>query len=450
MAIQILVMVERMNSYRINDNTQRNKNEFSIIPRLTERIADRTLKQLEREGLFVFPPILDTAEDLSDEQMILSSRNDDYCTGNVMGYLGYGTERLTIGSRFGTDGQDFFFQYLLNRVLEFPTMVDLKTDADHESQLFNLFLFLFPYYLKRAMRKGPFKEYIYCKYNDGNVKGTIDVARHIAQNTPFIGRVAYGQREFSFDNSLMELIRHTIEYIKGKPLGSNLLFKVKDEVKVVVEATPGYQPYDRMKVIRDNDRNMVRHGYYREYQELQRLCVMILRHRKHRIGTGFHQMYGILFDGAWLWEEYVNSLVDDLFYHPRNKARKGAQQLFDGNVGLIFPDFISRDSGTRVIADAKYKPIGNIANQDYLQVLAYMFRFDAKEGYYFYPEKGDADGRKLRLNHGSTYEGTVEPRADIFVMKHGLKIPTGMDNYESFVLEMQRSESEFCRKLRGE
>lgn len=41
-----------------------------------------------------------------------------------------------------------------------------------------------------------------------------------------------------------------------------------------------------------------------------------------------------------------------LFYHPMNKDIKGSQRLFDHNRGLIYPDFISRDSEVRVIADA--------------------------------------------------------------------------------------------------
>ena len=89
------------------------------------------------------------------------------------------------------------------------------------------------------MRKGLFKKYIRHRYNDGNVKGTIDVARHIEKNTPFVGNVAYSQREFSYDNSLMELVRHTIEFIKRKPYGNKLLIKVKDEVKLVIDATSG-------------------------------------------------------------------------------------------------------------------------------------------------------------------------------------------------------------------
>ena len=113
-------------------------------------------------------------------------------------------------------------------------------------------------------------------------------------------------------------------------------------------------------MISANQQNIVRHAYFREYRALQRLCLFILQHQKHQIGSGMRQIYGILFDGAWLWEEYVNTLICDLFYHPMNKGGKGAQRLFDGNTGLIYPDFIGRNSEKRMIADAKYKPLGNI------------------------------------------------------------------------------------------
>lgn len=239
------------------------------------------------------------------------------------------------------------------------------------------------------------------------------------------------------------MVRHTVEFIKRKPYGNKLLIKVKDEVKLVIDATPGYEPYDRQKIIEQNKKNAVRHAYFREYLALQRLCLLILRHQKHQIGTGERQIYGILFDGAWLWEEYINSLIKDVFYHPMNKGDIGAQRLFDGNVGLIYPDFISRNSEMRMIADAKYKPIDNIGSRDYLQLLAYMFRFDAKTGYYLYPETGASDGLKLRMNRGSTYEGNVCPREDISITKHGLKIPVDALDYTSFVVKMKMSERAF-------
>ena len=136
-------------------------------------------------------------------------------------------------------------------------------------------------------------------------------------------------------------------------------------------------------------------------------------------------------------------LIEDIFYHPMNKSGIGAQRLFDGNVGLIYPDFISRNSEMRMIADAKYKPIDNIGNRDYLQLLAYMFRFGAKAGYYLYPEADRADDLKLQLNRGSTYEKNVTPRDDISITKHGLKIPVDVQDYSDFTTRIKVQEQEF-------
>lgn len=152
-------------------------------------------------------------------------------------------------------------------------------------------------------------------------------------------------------------------------------------------------------------------------------------------------------------DEYYRVLTDNenarsftlelIFYHPMNKSGTGAQRLFDGNVGLIYPDFISRNSKPRIIADAKYKPLDNIGNRDYLQVLAYMFRFDAKAGYYLYPEAEGSDDLKLWLNRGLTYEKNVMARDDISVIKHGFKIHIDAQNYSEFTAKMKVQEQEF-------
>ena len=436
-----------MSQIKIKDNSRIPKESLAGISRLISKIADKTLGQLENEGVFVFPEILRDADGITKDQMILQSVNNYYLSSNVMGFMGLGDEELIIESRFSGKGHDFLFQYLLERVFDVPSIVDLETDANHENRIFNLLVFIFPHYLKRAMRKGVFKTYVRKTYNDSNVKGTIDIARHIARNTPFVGNVAYSQREYSFDNDLMELIRHTVEFIKYKPYGHKILAQVKDEVTDVISVTPNYKVCNRQKVIDTNKVNVIRHAFYREYRELQNLSLLILQHQKHQIGMGSRKVYGLLFDGAWLWEEYMNSLVAEIFYHPMNKAAKGSQRLFDHNRGLIYPDFISRDADTRVIADAKYKPIGNIGNKDYLQVLAYMFRFDARKGYYFYPEAGEEEDAVLWLNRGTTYEKNVEARDDICIIKHGFHIPTGLTEYGIFVEQMSESERKFLAEI---
>lgn len=436
-----------MNLLRIRDNSQTRKEEFSEIPKITNRIADKTLGQLAKEGVFVFPELIADARDISSDQFILQGSNEFYNSGNVMGFLGCGNERLVIESRFNGGNSDYFLQYLLDRVLDFPNILDMETDANRDNRLFMFLLFLFPYYLKSAIRKGILRTYVRNQYNNNNIKGTIEIARHIKTNTPFVGNVAYSQREYSYDNCLIELVRHTVEFIKGKSYGNQLLAKVKDEVSLIINATQNYKPFDRVKIITQNEHNPLRHAYFREYRSLQHLCILVLQHQKHQIGSGTRQIYGILFDGAWLWEEYVNVLVGDIFYHPMNKGGKGAQRLFGGSAGLIYPDFISRDNKRRIIADAKYKPINNIGNKDYLQLLAYMFRFDAREGFYFYPENSATGNSRLWMNEGTTYENDVSPRKDVYVTKWGLRIPSNHSSYDAFVEEMKASESEFVEVL---
>lgn len=103
-----------MKPLKVKDNSQVKKDYFSEIGSLTEKIADKTLEQLEREGVFVFPELVSDTEDLTKDQMILQSVNDTFRTGNVMGFLGCGHERLIIESRFCGEGEDYFFRYLLD------------------------------------------------------------------------------------------------------------------------------------------------------------------------------------------------------------------------------------------------------------------------------------------------------------------------------------------------
>lgn len=191
-----------MKQLKIKDNSFLKKEYFYEVKSIVKSVADKTLEQLDREGIFVFPEMIADVEDMTKKQMILQSVNESFLSGNVMGFIGIGDERLVIESRFSTGGNDFLFQYLLEKVLDFPNIVNMDTDANQEDRLFSLLLFLFPYYLKTAMRKGVFKTYIRNLYNNANVKGTIDISRHIKKNIPFTGNVAYSQREYSYDSSV--------------------------------------------------------------------------------------------------------------------------------------------------------------------------------------------------------------------------------------------------------
>lgn len=426
-----------MNRLNIKDNQCLSKEKFIGVQGITAGIANKTLSQLE-ESIFVFPESLKYTRDLDKDQIILKEYKDSFATGNVMGYLGIENEYLEIESRFSIGDKDYFLQYLLERVLDIPNFVSLSTEISKDEKLFMLLVFLFPYYLKKAMRKGIFKSYICNEYNDKNIRGKIDVDRHIKENSLFIGNIAYTKREYSFDNYLTGLIRHTIEYIKSKSYGNRLLRKVREEVNIILKSSRGY--LDKASVIEKNRQKTVRHAYYSEYRELQKLCILILKKEKYSFEGSGRKMYGILFDGAWLFEEYINLLIGDSFYHPMNKEGIGKQYLFSGNIGMVYPDFIGKDIENRVIADAKYKPIDNIGNKDYLQMLAYMLRFDSKRGVFLYPESLDNNIKTLTVNRGLTYEDNVKQRDNTYVLKYGLKVPQYADSYSDFVDKIKVNE----------
>ena len=87
----------------ITDNSKKPKGDFSDCRELLGRIADYPLEYLEKEGIFVFPEHVKDSDDLTKEQVVIKSVDNDYVTSNVMGFLGLNGEKITIKSRFSSD-----------------------------------------------------------------------------------------------------------------------------------------------------------------------------------------------------------------------------------------------------------------------------------------------------------------------------------------------------------
>ena len=146
---------------RITDNQHEiSKEEFvAEYPNLSQALLDRTLDNLSQEdNIFIFPNDLKNSPDLDEDQKILEIVNQKIKTGNVIGFLGCGQERLTISSRFSRKSDDYFLHYLLQKVLNI-NLTSLDVGLSPEERLYQLLIYLFPKYLEAAMRKGLYKEY---------------------------------------------------------------------------------------------------------------------------------------------------------------------------------------------------------------------------------------------------------------------------------------------------
>ena len=418
---------------RITDNQHKIAKEDFVAeyPKLSQALLDRTLDSLSREDrIFIFPNDLKNSSDLERDQKIFETFNQEIKTGNVIGFLGYGQERLTIASRFSDESNDHFLHYLLQKVLNI-NLTSLDVGLSPEDKLYQLLIYLFPKYLQVALRKGLYKEYQRFFHNDSHVKGVIDVGNHLKRNVPFIGNVAYTTREFTYDNPLMQLIRHTIEYIKIQKSFGALLDSNRENMAEIVRVTQSYKLADRAKIIRMNKTKSIRHAYFREYRKLQELCLMILNREKHGLGYQEQKIHGILFDVAWLWEEYVHTLLPKGFIHPRNKDKTNGISVFSVGKRKVYPDFYDRER--KIVLDAKYKKLEftekGINREDLFQLISYSYILKAEKAGLIFPSMEQSVNSEIGKLAGYGVQ----------LKKWSIQIPQNASSYSAFCKMMENS-----------
>ena len=430
---------------RITDNQHRLAKEDFVAeyPKLSQALLDRTLDNLSKEdNIFIFPNDLKNSPDLEKDQKIFETVNQKIKTGNVIGFLGCGQERLTISSRFSDESNDHFLHYLLHKVLNI-NITSLDVALSLEERLYQLLMYLFPKYLQAAIRKGLYKEYQRFSHNDSHVKGVIDVRNHLKKNLPFTGNIAYTTREFTYDNPLMQLIRHTIEYIKNqKSIGQGVLDNLltsRENIAEIVRVTPSYKLADRVKIIRGNQSKPIRHAYFHEYRKLQELCLMILNQEKHGLGYQDQKIHGILFDVAWLWEEYVYTLLPKDFIHPRNKDKTDGVSVFSDRKRKVFPDFYNRE--LRTVLDAKYKKLEftekGINREDLFQLISYSYILKAEQAGLVFPSKEKVVDNEIGKLAG--YGALLK--------KWSIQVPGQAESYQDFVRKMESFEKIFIENI---
>lgn len=457
---------------RTTDNNDRNQLQVpndAVNDLVT--IASRTVAELrgDNPNLLSFPDTLDTYRNGEDKAVRLFSLRSDggdnwwLSTGNVMGFVGRNDTQLTIASRFAKDEKtkrDFFLHHMLHKVFRL-NIVNFEVSKDDRDTLYDFLLYLFPSHLLPAMRQGLYKEYRRIENNDANVKGTIDVARHLRRNSPFAGKIAYNTREYRYDNAVTQLVRHTVEHIKAHPWGPCILRNcsdMSDAVSLIEFHTPAYNRNERRRVINANLTRPVRHPYFTEWRRLQQLCLRILRHDKLTFGADKDKVYGLIFDGAWLWEEYLNVMFREIgenIKHPRNKEHKGGDRLFK-NGQMMYPDFVKvkeaegKDVLTaHYVVDAKYKHIDRrgeeASREDYYQIITYMYRYECNRSCLLFPYDGDV----------TDWSNSEQPRevlgktAGRWLWELGLPIPKAQSDFRQFASAMDAKAREGLKAIVG-
>ena len=170
-------------------------------------------------------------------------------------------------------------------------------------------------------------------------------------------------------------------------LSWNINQETKENVKAIVNHTPLYNRHERNNIVGKNLRIKKSFLLY-GISPTTDLCLQILRMEEMKYGENDEEVCGILFDGAWLWEEYVNTILQECgFKHPRNKEKEDPIYLFEDNKGKRYPDFYKDD----MILDAKYKHLGSysrvseVDRNDVHQLISYITALHVENGGFVAP-----------------------------------------------------------------
>lgn len=189
---------------------------------------------------------------------------------------------------------------------------------------------------------------------------------------------------------------------------------------------------------------------------------------KDGYGQSSQRIYGVLFDGAWLWEEYLNlTMTKAGFTHPKNKTREGAIHPFRGRANKYkrYPDYMKPG----IIADAKYKSLltlskdshkvsDNIQRDDLNQMISYLHITSSKVGIFIGPTEAilmSQDSGTLYNDATiafSTRELQVLKVGDLMgdggqIIIIGVNIPKTTSSYKEFEEMMHNTERILQNKL---
>ena len=449
---------------KLKDNTK-HEIQHLHIPKIEDiisikEIAGKTLSNV-KDNILIFPNSIKESKDLEQHSRIFDIVNDSLLTNNIMGFIGYKNIQIKISSRFANDNEDYFLHYMLMKVLNL-NIINLEHSKDYDDS-FDFLIYMFINFFKKALRQGVFKQYKLIKHNDCHVKGTIDINRYIKNNIPFNGKISYNTREYSYDNNITQLIRHTIEYINTKNRYIlNYDSEIKNYVQQIFYSTSSYEKNKRESIINKNLKKLS-HPYYYEYEPLRKICIHILRHEKLKYGSDDNTVYGLLFDGAWLFEEYLNTFLSKgNFIHAENRTSKNGINLLNNNACKVYPDFYKlkwkvypdfyKLENNNIVLDAKYKSLNsneNIDRNDKHQIVSYAYTLNAKKAGFIYPIESDNYKYDDYIGNLNNKYSNINCK----IYKYALKIPSAKNNnfksIKDFASSMSKAEDELSNTLKN-
>ena len=353
---------------------------------------------------------------------------------DIIKLMGQGIQvTLQILSRFDDDKPHFLSTMLLASQGDY--LNDKMVPQNNEEIFDFLLVYMFVYQFKEAYKNGIYKTYQRYNENNYNLRGRIDIARHLQLNAGINnGKIAYTYKENTIDNALIHLILHTYELIKRKfpALIEKIIekdFNFYSQIGYLRVEAKSFEQFSCGKIISKNLKTIL-HPLYHSYESLRKICLAILRHEGISVydGSG-DNTNGMLFYVPDLWEDYLASEVLKDGEKWSVSAQKQMKIIGKEKNGKSFfskdtyPDFVFYDKGSEnnpfMILDAKFRRVwgekgvnGDILG-DYDKCIRDMNTLAANATGVVFPVGGD-EGTKVENKSKMVYSISEHNKEDRF------------------------------------
>lgn len=400
-------------------------------------------------------------DSINSEKLIEFTGTNHFRVNNFVGTIrlsNHGQENIIIeiGTRFDEIGQYKFLLSMLESYFSGGIGKSPSVPQDISNMLDILLLHIFASRLKLALKKGVLKLYQRKDYNNYNFSGNIDFERHLKQNTPFMGKIAYSKREYSYDNPIMWLVIHTYGVIKARYSTSwNAIYEkditIRNGLKMITENALSYRP--TMNILSNKEvHKEITHPFYKEYEELRKISLAIIRKDALSIyGDDSKEVNSILVYIPRLWECFLKNevfkrlnqqkyrtLEEQYLKTVMKKHVKNHMVTFYKN----YLDFYIETEDKCFVFDAKYSKRWSKQSYDQdaiRQVINYVHLTNANGCGIIVPDNVGEVHNEWSIND------TIS--TPFYVLKVKVPKENGHQNYQGFKEELKKSCSELVKVI---
>lgn len=282
------------------------------------------------------------------------------------------------------------------------------------------------------------------------IRGHLNVRKSIL---PFFTKkeVVSEYREKEVDDMIGSIVYKAYDILADKETGlRNLPPQVQESINDLYSRYHGEQ----IKITEHDYQSIRYKSIYVSWKPLVDFSWQIIKQRGYNPEQSIdEQGYGLFFDMAEIWEAYIGKLLENDFMHctERNSNIRLFENEQEKQFQRIIPDYLSRDwtnEKALAVGDAKYMNLtgkeilqGEQTYSVYYKTIMYMYRFNSKKGFIFYPmdsEKSENIDIVQKFTIGGETKGQF--------YKIGLRLPKNDDKY--YVNKLKTAEVEFIEAVR--